>query len=114
MAKKLTKPTSDAVRRSGSSGEKQNGGRNFSLQWGAGVIAEEARIAGPYHCPAIQLLQFTEGQAAGTRQIRFCYYDHRGRFQRSPLILSEDTLEGLGRALKQSPRLRSMLKRLLG
>jgi len=88
--------------------------RAFSLHWGSGVIAEEVRIGGPYHCPAIQLLEFREGPAAGARQIRFCYYDHQGRFQRSPLIVDEQDLDALAAALKDSPRLRVMLRRLLG
>ena len=59
--------------------------RTFDLHWGSGVIAEEVRVEGEYHVPAIQLLEFTEGEAAGTVSLRFCHYDHRGRFQRSPL-----------------------------
>ncbi|MGO9060410.1 MAG: hypothetical protein ACLQU2_23960 [Candidatus Binataceae bacterium] len=66
-----------------------------------------------YHRPALQLLEFREGEAAGTLQIRFCYYDHRGRFQRSPLIVDEENLVALAQALKSAPRLRAMLKRLL-
>lgn len=88
-------------------------GRSFSLHWGQGVIAEEARVSGPYHCPAIQLLEFSQGQAAGACQIRFCYYDHRGRFQRSPLILDEAAVQALAAELKKTPRLRSMLAGLL-
>jgi hypothetical protein len=83
------------------------------LHWGSGVIEEEVRTRGPYHCPAIQLLRFTAGEAAGTREIRFCYYDHSGRFQRSPLIVSEDDIAQLRRALDQAPALRQMLLRLV-
>jgi hypothetical protein len=78
------------------------------------VIAEEVRVRGPYHCPAIQLLEFRAGSAAGASQIRFCYYDHQGRFQRSPLIVDEKDLEALAAALKGAPRLRAMLRSLLG
>lgn len=87
--------------------------RTFSLHWGSGVIAEEVRVTGPYHCPAIQLLEFREGPAAGACQVRFCYYDHRGRFQRSPLIVDESDLAALAVALKAAPRLRAKFKRLL-
>ena len=66
-----------------------------------------------YHQPAIQLLEFREGEAAGALQIRFCYYDHQGRFQHSPLIVDEENLTALARGLKSAPRLRAMLKRLL-
>jgi hypothetical protein len=88
--------------------------KTFALHWGSGVVAEEVRVTGPYHCPAIQLLEFRAGQAAGARQIRFCYYDHRGRFQRSPLIVGDDDLDALAAALKAAPHLRAMLRRLLG
>lgn len=87
--------------------------RSFSLHWGSGVIAEEVRVSGPYHCPALQLLEFREGPAAGACQIRFCYYDRQGRFQRSPLIVDENDMDALAAALKGAPRLRTMLRRLL-
>ena len=83
--------------------------REFSLHWGRGVIEEEVQIETPHHRPTIQLLKFTEGEAAGTREIRFCHYDLRGRFQRSPLIVDESDLPQLRRALKAAPRLRKLL-----
>jgi hypothetical protein len=87
--------------------------KTFSLHWGSGVIAEEVQVEDRYHRPAIQLLEFRDGEAAGARQVRFCYFDHRGRFQRSPLIVDEDNLDALAQALKGAPRLRAMLKRLV-
>ena len=88
--------------------------RSFSLHWGRGVIEEEVRVSSTYHQPSIQLLKFTEGPAAGTREIRFCYYDHNGRFQRSPLIIDERDIPNLRRALKSAPRLAQMLANLVG
>ena len=87
--------------------------RPFSYYWGSGMITEEASCEGEYHNPAIQLLEYTEGEAAGSVSIRFCYYSHDGRFQRSPLLVGEDDLDGLRQALQDTPRLRSMLERLL-
>ena len=87
--------------------------KSFSLHWGSGVVEEEVQSAGPYHRPTIQLLKFLEGEAAGTWQIRFCYYDHAGRFQRSPLIIGRDDLPKLRAALRKTPRLRALLKRLV-
>ncbi len=87
--------------------------KSFSLHWGSGVIEEEAQSAGPYHRPTIQLLKFLDGEAAGSWQIRFCYYDHAGRFQRSPLIIGNDDLRALRAALRRTPRLRALLKRLV-
>lgn len=85
--------------------------KTFSLHWGSGVIGEEAQIATPYHLPTIQLLEFTAGQAKGSRAIRFCHYDARGRFQRSPLIIDEKDVEPLARAAKM-PKLRKILAKL--
>lgn len=87
--------------------------KSFSLHWGSGVVEEEVQSAGPYHRPTIQLLKFLDGEAAGSWQIRFCYYDHAGRFQRSPLIIGNDDLPKLRAALMKAPRLRALLKRLV-
>jgi hypothetical protein len=78
------------------------------------VIAEEAAVVGEWHEPCVQLLEYTEGEAAGSVSIRFCYYSLDGRFQRSPMMLdSEESLEGLRGALKATPQLRKLLKRLV-
>jgi hypothetical protein len=87
--------------------------RTFALHWGSGIIEEEVRIETPYHVPAIQLLTFTAGDHAGHRQVRLCHYDHRGRFQRSPLILGEEDLPRLRQALQSAPRLRRLLAKLV-
>ncbi len=87
--------------------------KTFSLHWGSGVVEEEAQIATPYHRPTIQLLKFTEAEAKGSYEIRFCTYDHSGRFQRMPLIIDEHDLAPLRKALKDTPKLRKMLAKLL-
>jgi hypothetical protein len=87
--------------------------RGFALHWGKGIIEEEVRVAATYHRPTIQLLKFTEGAAKGSREIRFCYYDHRGRFQRSPLIIDEADIPELRKALDGTPRLKRLLKKLV-
>jgi hypothetical protein len=76
------------------------------------VIAEEAQISSKYHRPTIQLLEFTEGAAKGAREIRFCLYDHSGRFQRSPLIIDDDDIPALRDALNAPPELKRLLARL--
>lgn len=84
--------------------------RSFKFHWGGGQIVEEASFVGEYTEPSIQLLEY-EGGGHG---IRFCYYSLDGRFQRSPMMIdSEDNLEGLRQALKDTPKLRSMLKKLV-
>ncbi len=83
--------------------------RPFELHWGRGQITEEAVTSTRYHAPAIQLLEYEDG----SRSIRFCYHDLRGRFQRSPLMVSEETLPALRQSLRACPRLRMLLKRLM-
>ena len=84
--------------------------RPFTLHWGSGQIAEEASYTGEHHEPSIQLLEFDDGFL----QVRFCYYDHAGRFQRSPLVVSNDEIAGLKKALAGTPRLRSLLREMVG
>jgi hypothetical protein len=86
--------------------------KTFALHWGSGVIEEEVQIISRYHRPTIQLLRFTAGVASGTYEIRFCYYDHNGRFQRGPLIVGEDDLPALREALAKAPRLKTLLSGL--
>jgi hypothetical protein len=84
--------------------------RPFQFHWGGGQIVEEASYVGEHVEPAIQLLEY-EG---GSHGIRFCYYNHDGRFQRSPMMIdSEDSLEGLRAALRETPQLRRLLKKLV-
>jgi hypothetical protein len=86
--------------------------RPFKFHWGGGQIVEEASYTGEHVEPAIQLLEY-EGHP-GSYGIRFCYYSHDGRFQRSPMMIdSGDSLEGLRRALKETPRLRELLRKLV-
>jgi hypothetical protein len=96
-----------------------NAGRNrplprpFTMPWGSGLIVEEASSSGEYHEPTIQLLEYTEGPTRGSLSVRFCYYRPDGRFQRGPLMLNEDDVAGLRDALAQTPRLRTILRRLV-
>lgn len=84
--------------------------RPFDLHWGKGVIAEEATYAGEHHEPSLQLLEFEDGSLS----VRFCYYDHAGRFQRSPLVVGNTEIDGLRQALGGTPRLRELMQELVG
>jgi len=79
------------------------------MPWGKGDIVEEITAVGQWHEPAIQLLRYEDG----SESVRFCSYDHGGRFQRSPLMLDAPLLAELGRSLASSPRLRAHLARLV-
>jgi hypothetical protein len=83
------------------------------MHWGTGEIVEEATYEGEYHEPCIQLMVYTDGEAAGGFSIRFCTYNHAGRFQRSPLMIGAEDIEGLRQALQSTPRLRELLKQLV-
>jgi hypothetical protein len=87
--------------------------RPFEMHWGSGEIIEEATTTGEWHEPCIQLMHYTEGEAAGGFTVRFCTYNLEGRFQRSPLMLGEEDIDGLRDALKQAPQLHALLKRLV-
>jgi len=43
----------------------------------------------------------------------FCYYSLDGRFQRSPMMLSKDGIASMRAALKKTPKLRAILRKLV-
>lgn len=88
--------------------------RNFSMHWGDGQIVEEARFEGEHTAPAIQLMQYETGPAAGSVSLRFCHFNHAGRFQRSPLIVGEPEIEQLREAVAANPRIRALLLDIAG
>ena len=87
--------------------------RKFSLHFGSGVVAEEATYSGEHHEPTIQLLDFQQGEAAGSVLLRFCSYNHRGAFMRDPLLMSETDIAALREALRATPRIHELLRRLV-
>ena len=87
--------------------------RPFTMHWGGGSIVEEASFSGEWNAPAIQLMEYSDGGAAGSWSVRFCSFTHRGQFQRSPLMLQEAEIDSMREALKQTPRLRAILRQLV-
>ena len=87
--------------------------RRFKFHWGSGIVAEEARFGGEHHNPAIQLLSYGEGEMAGAVAIRFCFFNQKGRFQRSPLMINEGELDEMRTALEPPPRLKELLRQLI-
>jgi hypothetical protein len=88
--------------------------RPFQMHWGSGQIVEEARFEGEYTSPAIQLMRFDDGEAAGSVTLRFCHFSHDGRFQRSPMMLSEAEVDRLREAVARTPEIRRLLLRIAG
>ncbi|HYD48622.1 MAG TPA: hypothetical protein VEB21_09750 [Terriglobales bacterium] len=86
--------------------------KSFALRAGRGVIEEEAQFLTTHHRPTVQLLKFTEGKATGRYAIRFCHYDGKGKFQRSPLVIDAAEMRHLKKALASTPRLRKLLAQL--
>jgi hypothetical protein len=82
--------------------------RPFEMPWGKGQIIEEATATGEWSEPSIQLLRYEDGSLA----IRFCQYDHRGRFRRSPMMVDAKLVRGLGKSLSKTPRLKKLLSAL--
>ena len=87
--------------------------RPFTMHWGSGQIVEEATCSGEHKQPSIQLMEYDEGDAAGSWSVRFCYYSPQGRFQRGPMMIDEKDLAGLRESLTKAPRLRAILKQLV-
>ena len=87
--------------------------KTFSYHWGSGVVAEEAQVEGTYHRPTLQLLKYTDGEAAGQVAVRFCHYGHSGGFNRSPLLMSPDEMSDMGKALRETPELLELLRRMV-
>ena len=88
--------------------------RPFEMHWGSGQIIEEARFEGAHTAPAIQLMRFDDGDAAGTLTLRFCHFSHDGRFQRSPMMIGEAEIDQLRAAVAKSPQIRTLLLRIAG
>ena len=87
--------------------------RPFKYSWGGGQIVEEATCDSEHHEPALQLLRYEGGDHDGYEQVRFCFYNLRGAFQRHPLMLGQEDVAKLREALKETPRLRALLKELV-
>lgn len=87
--------------------------RPFEMHWGQGQIVEEASFTAEHHEPAIQLLEYTDEANSGSYSVRFCFYNLRGAFQRSPMMIGEEEIEGLRQGLNSTPRLRALLGKLL-
>ena len=83
--------------------------RPFEMHWGRGHIVEEASIDSPHHEPTIQLLEYEDG----SESLRFCYY-HGARFGRGALMVDGEWLDDFADALREKPRIRALLKRMLG
>ena len=91
----------------------EKGRKTFSYHWGSGYVAEEAQVRGQYHLPTLQLLEYTDGEAGGDVSIRFCHYGHNGMFRRSPLMMSAEEIDMMRDALRETPRLRELLAKLV-
>ncbi len=83
------------------------------MHWGGGEITEEATFTSEWAEPTIQLMEYRDGEVAGSWSIRFCSFSHSGQFQRSPLMLNPEGIDAMREALQRTPRLLEILKRLI-
>lgn len=88
--------------------------RPFNLLWGGGKIIEEAAIEGGLHAPSLQLMRYESGEKSGQMAIRFAAYDPDGDLERRPLIINERELRPLKKELDRAPRLKALLRELVG
>jgi hypothetical protein len=88
--------------------------RPFKYPWGGGQIVEEASATREHSEPTLQLLEFQSDDHEGFLMVRFCSYTPTGAFRRHPMLASTDDIAQLHEALKHAPRLRSLLKQLVG
>ena len=88
--------------------------RPFNLLWGGGKIIEEASIEGGLHAPSLQLMRYENGEKRGQMAIRFAAYDPEGDLERRPLIINERELRPLKKELDRAPRLKALLRELVG
>jgi hypothetical protein len=87
--------------------------RPFKYPWGDGQIVEEASAVREHSEPTLQLLEFQSEGHENYLMVRFCSYTPAGAFRRHPMLAGEDDLAQLREALKQTPRLRSLLEALV-
>lgn len=87
--------------------------RPFKYPWGSGQIVEEASATREHSQPTLQLLQFQGDGHEDYVMIRFCSYTPSGAFRRHPMLASADDIAQLREALKETPRLRSLLAELI-
>jgi hypothetical protein len=84
--------------------------RRFTMPWGDGEVVDEVGVDTEHNELVIQLLRYDDFKP---ETIRFCQYWLDGRFQRQPMMLSEEQIPALRKALKGSPRIRELLKQLV-
>jgi hypothetical protein len=84
--------------------------RKFAMPWGEGQVVEEVGVDTEHNELVIQLLRYDEIEGD---TIRFCQYWLDGRFQRQPMMISEETIPAMREALKAAPAIRELLQRLV-
>jgi hypothetical protein len=78
-------------------------------QWGKGEVVEEAAIDYEDWAPAVQVLEFENGQEV----LRFCYYAKSGKLAPRALNINDDDITNIREEIKKNPRVRKLLQRLL-
>jgi hypothetical protein len=87
--------------------------RPVKSEWGSGQVVEEVSASNPHYEPAILLLVCEGRDHDGEEQLRFCFYSPRGAFQQHPMVIDRSDIDELCAALKDAPRIRALLERLV-
>ena len=83
--------------------------RPFKMPWGKGDIVKEAGFSSEHHEPTVQLMKFKDGNYV----VRFAHYNHKGAFQRSPLMISAKELKNIKKSLQQASTLKKLLSLMI-
>jgi hypothetical protein len=76
---------------------------------GKGEIMEEAAVEYEDWAPAIQVLEFENGE----KVLRFCYYVRSGKLAPRALYIDNDDIDNLREEIKKKPQVRKFLESLL-
>lgn len=80
------------------------------MPWGDGKVVDEVGVETEHNEVVIQLLRYDDFPGS---TLRFCQYWLDGKFQRQPMMLAEADLGRMREALRASPEIRDLLRRLV-
>jgi hypothetical protein len=85
--------------------------RPFTMPWGKGNVVEEVGVDTEHSSElVIQLLRYDDLEGD---TLRFCQYWEDGRFQRQPMMISEDLIPAMRKALDDAPQIKELLRQLV-
>ena len=80
------------------------------MPWGDGEVVDEVGVETDHNEVVIQLLRYDDLPGD---TLRFCQYWLDGKFQRQPMMVSEHDIDRLRDAIRESPEIKALLRRLV-